>query len=48
MTPGTVAILLVGSFTLIMAIFAGLVTWANWDLIVESHHAPSDNKPEPK
>lgn len=35
MTPGTVAIILVGSFTLIMAIFLGLVTWANWDIITD-------------
>lgn len=35
MTPGTVAIILVGCFTLIMAIFAGLVTWAKWDIITQ-------------
>lgn len=46
MTPGMVAIILVGSFALLMAIFLGLVAWANWDIITEKSTddiTPTDN-----
>lgn len=33
MTKVQVVIAILGSFTLVMAIFLGLVMWANWDLI---------------
>lgn len=35
MTPGQFIIAVLGTFALVMAIFLGLVTWANWDIITK-------------